>query len=60
MECMLCKCKMEENMVLLASPGGKVRLVKELGRNKYKKGEMYELNACICPSCGRIELFVKS
>lgn len=60
MKCICCGSTDFEEMVLIASPGGKVRAVKEISKNRFEKNGDKKVVAFVCVECGHIEFVAKS
>ena len=52
-------CENTIKMTLIATPGGKVRLVKEIQKNKYEKGADKKCVAYLCTDCGHIDFWAE-
>lgn len=58
MNCSNCKSDNLTEMTPIAMAGGKVRLEKEIAKNKFEKEAMRQLVACVCNECGHVDFWV--
>ena len=59
MKCINCSSTDFKEMVLVATPGGKVKAIKEISKNHYERNSDMSVVAMVCTKCGKIEFFTK-